>query len=370
VSLSKLPSGRWRSQVWSVEFGRNVSVSSVLGPKYKSFASKAEAKAAREEARRLIGRLKRDDTTVGDWFDRWTTDPLWQRPKESTNRHNRERVRPFCEAHKDMPLTVISDDTVALWLRGGKRNGQVPALRAMFNDAASAKAGRLVKDNPFANLGLKKSRGNRDQQPPSETMVLSLIGHARDTPKVKNDAFADWLQVACFSGLRPGELDALRPEDIDLAGGWIRVSRQFNVNTGTFTTPKNGLSRLAPLTPQAREVLDRDQVRRQEFCFENARGGHFTAGSRAYHWKAVSAAAGWNKSLYLATRHFFGWYAINVLLLPSEDVAIALGHTDGGELVRRLYGHRDQRQALERVQQAFAGQGNVRLLRNERQDLA
>jgi hypothetical protein len=38
---------------------------------------------------------------------------------------------------------------------------------------------------------------------------------------------------------------------------------------------------------------------------------------------------------------FAGWYMVNVLDLPSEDVAIALGHTDGGELVRRLYGHRD-----------------------------
>jgi hypothetical protein len=40
---------------------------------------------------------------------------------------------------------------------------------------------------------------------------------------------------------------------------------------------------------------------------------------------------------------------INVLELPSEDVAIALGHTDGGELVRKLYGHRDREWALDRV---------------------
>jgi len=39
----------------------------------------------------------------------------------------------------------------------------------------------------------------------------------------------------------------------------------------------------------------------------------------------------------------------NVLQMPSEDVAIALGHTDSGELVRRLYGHRDVDQALHRV---------------------
>jgi hypothetical protein len=39
---------------------------------------------------------------------------------------------------------------------------------------------------------------------------------------------------------------------------------------------------------------------------------------------------------------------VNVLDLLSEDVAIALGHTDGGELVRKPYGHRDQERALDR----------------------
>jgi hypothetical protein len=67
----------------------------------------------------------------------------------------------------------------------------------------------------------------------------------------------------------------------------------------------------------------------------------------------VRAAGGWDGSLYLATRHFAGWYMINVLELPSEDVAIALGHTDGGELVRKLYGHRDRERALDRVTAAY-----------------
>jgi hypothetical protein len=45
---------------------------------------------------------------------------------------------------------------------------------------------------------------------------------------------------------------------------------------------------------------------------------------------------------------------VNELRMSSEDVAIALGHTDGGDLVRRLYGHRDQHDALDRVVEAYA----------------
>lgn len=83
------------------------------------------------------------------------------------------------------------------------------------------------------------------------------------------------------------------------------------------------------------------------------RHGHFTPSSRAYHWKAVRAAAGWDKSLYLATRHFAGWYMRNELRLDSEDVAVALGHRDGGALVRSTYGHLETGRALDRVAQAY-----------------
>jgi hypothetical protein len=44
---------------------------------------------------------------------------------------------------------------------------------------------------------------------------------------------------------------------------------------------------------------------------------------------------------------------VNVLDVRPEDVAIALGHTDGGELVRRLYGHRDHERVLDRVTAAY-----------------
>jgi integrase len=165
-------------------------------------------------------------------------------------------------------------------------------------------------------------------------------------------SFAAWLQAAAFTGLRPGELDALRRANVDLDRSHILVVEQFSAKTRTFTLPKNGLTREAPPTEPAREAIVALPVE-GEFCFVPIRGQHWTASARAYHWKAVRGAAGWAGSLYLATRHFAGWYMVNVLDVPSEDVAIALGHTDGGELVRRLYGHRDHERALDRVTAAY-----------------
>jgi hypothetical protein len=45
--------------------------------------------------------------------------------------------------------------------------------------------------------------------------------------------------------------------------------------------------------------------------------------------------------------------------LPAQDVADQLGHTDGGALVQRLYGHPSERLARERVKRATAGKSSI-----------
>lgn len=330
-----------------------------------TFKTKTAAKTARSDARKRLGGPG-CDVTVADFRTRWTTDPLFARPKDSTNIHNRERTKAFVDLYGDLALRMVDDAIVSEWLAGGKRNATIPSLRAMFNDAASAKAGRLVDHNPFADLGISRGPGNRHKTPPPEAIVWALVKHARD---LSGPYFAAWLQVAAFTGMRPGELDALRWSDVDFDAGLIRVAEQWSATSKTFTTPKNGQARHALLTPPARDAL-LELPRDGDFCFATLRGGHFTPSARAYHWKAIRAAAGYTGTLYLATRHFAGAYMTNVLELPSEDVAIALGHTDGGALVRRLYGHRDTALALGRVRAAYESTGSVKPLRVVRADSA
>lgn len=352
MSVYKLPSGRWRAQIWDPSLGRNRNVG--------TYGTKKEARAARE-AERLRVKAPASALTVKDWWTTWTTDPLYARPKDSTNVWRTERTKHFADAHAALPLAHVDDMTVARWLAGGERNSQVDALRSMFADACSPKAGRILSVNPFAGLGLHKTKGNAEKHPPSEPMVWSMIAHAKTFTL---PTYAAWLQVAAFTGMRPGELDALRWECVDFQRNRIHVVQQWNAKSRSYSTPKNGLTRYALLTPNARAAL-LEIPRESEWCFTNIRGHHFKPSSRSYHWKAVAAASGWEHTLYLATRHFAGWYMVNRLHLDSEDVAFALGHEDGGELVRRLYGHRDREQALDRVQAAYEQAGNVKPLRVE-----
>jgi hypothetical protein len=63
MSVGKLPSGRWRAQVYDPATGENLSVSAVLGGP-GTFATKTEAKQARERARERLGAVRARHVTV------------------------------------------------------------------------------------------------------------------------------------------------------------------------------------------------------------------------------------------------------------------------------------------------------------------
>ncbi len=107
MSLTKLPSGRWRAQVYDPVRGHNVSVSRVLGVS-GTFTTRAEAKRARELARARLGEDLAKPVTLAAFWERWTTDPLFARPKES-------RTASFTQMQLGVELGVASQaaDTVA-----------------------------------------------------------------------------------------------------------------------------------------------------------------------------------------------------------------------------------------------------------------
>jgi integrase len=166
-------------------------------------------------------------------------------------------------------------------------------------------------------------------------------------------SFAAYLDVAVHEGMRPGELDSLRWDRIDFQRGTVVVDQQWNSIEHAFTPPKHGSVRTIALTDPARERLLR-LPRESESVFTTLRGSHYRPSSRSHHWNRVRCSAGLGKvDLYTATRHYFGWYACNVLELNARDIALHFGHQDGGELVRKTYGHPDARLARDRVREAF-----------------
>ena len=154
MSVTKLPSGRWRAQVYDPVTKANVSVSTVIGGP-GTYRTKREAKAAREQARVRLGAASRD-VTVAQFRERWISDPLFLRPRASTNLTTL-RGRWVRSAVWRAAVRGVDDAVVAEWLAGGRRTSTVSALRAMWNDAMSAAGGRLVESQPVGRARLRET---------------------------------------------------------------------------------------------------------------------------------------------------------------------------------------------------------------------
>lgn len=355
-----LPSGRWRGRVLDQRSGKQVAPHSIIGGP-KTYKTQRQAERAEDQARDALLGIAERGATVDEWWREWTSSPLWARPSESTNLHNLERTRAFAECFGQLPIRTIGPAVVKEWLAGGANVGTVASLRAMFADARRPQAGMLVEHNPFAGLGLHRSKGRKEIQPPDQAKVAVMTAAA---DKLTPPSFAAYLLTACWSAARPGELDALRWEDLDFTKETITIERQWNVNVQKLTPPKHGSRRVIAMTEPVYERLA-ILPHESDWVFTTVRKHHYTPSTRNHHWNRVRAGVGLGTtSLYLATRHFYGWYALNVLELPPHVIALQLGHTDGGRLVRELYGHPDAALARERTRQAFRSTAPVVALRS------
>ena len=99
MSPQLLPSGNWRaSPVWHE--GKRHNPGEILGYKGKSYRTKRDARRVEAKALDVLeaGAGRADALTVAEFHGRWTTDPLFARPKESTNIHNRRAHARVCSA--------------------------------------------------------------------------------------------------------------------------------------------------------------------------------------------------------------------------------------------------------------------------------
>lgn len=101
--------------------------------------------------------------------------------------------------------------------------------------------------------------------------------------------------TAAFTGLRMGELLALRWRDIDFAGSTVRV--RASVYNGHLTTPKSGKVRAVPLAPDVATALAQlgrreNWVSDDDLVFAGEGGDHLDASALRRRYKTALAAAG------------------------------------------------------------------------------
>jgi len=116
---------------------------------------------------------------------------------------------------------------------------------------------------------------------------------------------------------------------------------------------------LPPPALRALGVVPRP-LNQEDTIFHTPRGKRLTKGTLAYLWRPIVAAwrARGGRDLDLhELRHACATLLLERGLAPA-DVAVQLGHTDGGRLVMTLYGHPNEDRARDRLDIAFAADGH------------
>ena len=129
-------------------------------------------------------------------------------------------------------------------LSGSKVRNVLVALKALYRVLLENDELTL---NPTTGLRLPPPAGTRDR-------AVSATEGAELLAALPADQRPVW-STALYAGLRLGELLALRWEDVDLAGGKIRVWRSWDTKAGQIEPKSRKGTRTVPLTPTLRDTL-------------------------------------------------------------------------------------------------------------------
>ncbi len=160
-------------------------------------------------------------------------------------------------------------------------------------------------------------------------------------------------KVAAYTGLRQGELLALRWEHVDLVDGLLHVRRNFT--GGLEKVPKGKRVRSVPMMPEVIDTLARLKGREHftedgDLVFCSAVGDHLDHfGLRRRYYDALEAA-GLRRIRFHDLRHCFGSAAITTL--DPYKVQSYMGHQHYSTTQRYLH-HKPRREDAAALEEAF-----------------
>lgn len=177
--------------------------------------------------------------------------------------------------------------------------------------------------NPAAGIERLRERRNVELQVFTPEEVHALARAADD----QQDA-AVYL-VAAFTGLRMGELIALRWRDVDFAASRVRVTASFA--GGQLTTPKSGKVRSVPMASVVASSLAALGQRLRwtgpdDLVFPGESGGHMDGSALRRRYKRALARAGLRPLRFHDLRHTFG----TNMIARADIVRVQewMGHAD------------------------------------------
>jgi integrase len=189
-----------------------------------------------------------------------------------------------------------------------------------------------IPANPCDGLDLPAIRSRRDRiAAPSEVEALIAVVPESDR--------ALWA-TAFYAGLRRGELQGLRWEDVDLAAGVIRIERGWDAAEGEVEPKSSAGRRKVPIAATLRDYLVAHKLAAggEGFVFTN-RFPHKPFSSVASQKRADKAwkAAGLGRLTLHECRHGYASFMIDAGVNPKA-LQVFMGHSSI-TVTLDLYGH-------------------------------
>ncbi len=314
-----------------------------------TFDSEAEALAAEGDAALRPGNRS---VTVEQWGRVWLSD--YARSARSTQQTYRYAVKQIGEEIGALKLSDLTRPQ-ARKLANGWPRGTARVARTMWADAVRD---GICELNPWTNLRLETPKGRKDLTALSEEQIAELADLAERISGDYGVEVRAIILTLAYTGVRPGELCALRRPDLDEQNRELVVRYSLD-GSGVEKAPKNGKARVVTVPPPALGAIrDTPVTLGNEYLFHTTRGKRLSKGSLSYMWRPIAKAwiekGGRDIDLY-DLRHAAATLLLERGVTPS-DVAVQLGHQDGGRLVQTLYGHPAEDLARDRLRMAFAGE--------------
>ena len=250
----------------------------------------------------------------------------------------------------DMALESVTPPVIEAWQASMTQaaSTRTKALVLMHGIFQRARKVWSLPTNPVADVEKPPLSRSGDLQVFSPEEVWALVRAAA------SEQDAALFLTAAFTGLRMGELLALRWRDVDFAGSSVRV--RASDYAGHLTKAKSGKVRAVPLAPDVASALAQlgrreNWVGDDDLVFAGEAGSYLDGSALRRRYKAALDAAGLRPLRFHDLRHTFG-----TRMIAKADIRRVqewMGHADIQTTMRYLhFAPRDEDAAL--VAEAFA----------------
>ncbi len=234
----------------------------------------------------------------------------------------------------EKPIESITTPMIESWIGGVDRSPATRTKALVLMHGIFKRARKLygLPFNPVADVEKPPARQSGDIDVFSPEEVMALVRAAAS----EQDA-AIYL-TAAFTGLRRGELLALRWRDVDFSGQVIRVRASYA--EGALTTPKSGKVRSVPMAPDVAEALAKLGQRERwtgddDLVFVGQAGGYLDGRALRRRYDSTLKRAELRKLRFHDLRHTFG-----TRMIAKADIRRVqewMGHADIQTTVKYLH---------------------------------